>query len=76
MVVPGADTRCCGVRGLQVRIGLVLGVAAAIVRQGDAFGDRVVLAADFLGDLAAVSVNAVLVNIVAKVHDGIEVALL
>ena len=51
-------------------------VAAAVVGQRDTFRRRIMRPADRLRHLTAISVDAVLVDVVAKVHDGVDIGFL
>ena len=73
MVVPGAEPWGCCVGGLEVGIGLVLGMAGAVVAEGDRFGHWGVDAAQGLASLTAVTVNAIFVEVIAEVDHGIEI---
>ena len=75
MIVPGANPGRGGMGGLQVGIGLVLGMAPAIVRQRDNFRGGFVQAPDGGADLAAIPVDAVFIDIIAQMDDRIEIGL-
>ena len=72
VVIPGDDPRARSVRGLQVRVGVVLSIALAVVGQGDDLVGRLVQAdgAGLTGVLAA----RVLVDVVADVQRVVDVA--
>ena len=70
MVVPGTDPRQVEMRGLQVRIGLVLAVPGPVVGQRHDLVQRVVGAHD--AGAPTEFCSAVLVDVVAQMHDGVE----
>jgi hypothetical protein len=72
MIVPHADEGCAGMGGLHVGIGLHLRMALAIVLKADRFPSRLRQAPDALADVGAVPFRAIFVDIIAKVHDGVE----
>ena len=72
VVVPGHDERGRSVQGLQVAVGLVLGVAAAVVRQLGHLEGRIVRADHHVARL--VLPRGVLVEVVAQVKHGVEVS--
>ncbi len=74
MIVPGADPGGHGMRSLQHRICLVLGMTHPVVAERHNFHGRLMIAADFLARLTAIAVDPILIDIVAKVDDRVEVA--
>ncbi len=72
VVVPDRDDRRLGVQRLEVRVGLVRGVPQPVVGEGDDFVGGGVRADDLV--TGAVLAGAVLVDVVAQVQPGVQVA--
>ena len=73
VVVPHRDHRMRGMHGLQIRVGLVLGMPAPIVGERNDFVRWIRQPAELFRVLCRVSSEPVIVQVIAEVNDRIEV---
>jgi len=72
VIVPDTDERCTRVRRLHIGIGLHLRMAPAIVVELHDLVRRIGQPVQFATDVRAITLRAIFVDIVAKVHDRVE----